>query len=107
MAAYGFGRRLYVRYGEVVRAAGHGRTCEFANGGFVEAKRETPLLALRQLRRSPYDGFGHRCDCRLPRFIAEKRSVKFRFLEAAGRHRVVGAQSGLMTFSNPWAAYLS
>lgn len=34
---------------------------------------------------------GHRRDCHLFEFIAEMRPMKFRFLEAVGRYRVLGA----------------
>jgi len=45
-------------------------------------------------------GSGHRSDCPLFGFTAGKRSVKFRFPKAAGRHWVQGAQSGPSILQN-------
>lgn len=62
-----------------------------------------PSFANRQLSGNHDGRFGHRPDRHLFEFIAEKRPIKFRFLEADGRHRVLGAPrrlSSLGTFND-------
>ncbi len=71
-----------------------GRLPEFTNDRIVEAKLEKSWLRVGPLWTNPTGGSGSRRDRPPFGFIAGKRSVKFRFPEAAIHHRVLTTPSG-------------